>query len=191
MQRLFDSEIRLLGIMSLKTKVLKWFNDLISEINTINSTLDALPITNVIYLQDTTENVPYTTITNGLTYSVQVLFSVQLPTTVPAGSIITVTAMGEITNEQNYNLEVGRFIKIGTNTTDATFNNYIIKPVADNCTPANHHWVIPMSRQYYVASPITNGYINFCIYGVSSSVQPGQTMTVEQGYGHLDVKIEY
>jgi hypothetical protein len=146
-------------------------------------------LTPTTYLQDTSEGVTSIAITNGGTYNVKVVYSVQLPTIVYAGSIISITGISEVTNDQVYNLEVGRFIKIGTSATDAALSNYITRPVADNCTPANHHWVCTLSRQYYVSSNINNGYINFCMYGISDSVQVGQTMIVEQSYGHLDVVI--
>lgn len=148
------------------------------------------------YFLTTAERSPSVAITNGTTYTNQVVYSIKLPSLVPANSVIAITSHFEVTNNYAYNLGVGRFIKIGTTPTDSSFmfagglNTYPYNPVEDNCTPANHHWVVNMNTDYFVNSNITNGYLNVVTYGVTATPGGGDAMKIEVGYGNLTCTIK-
>lgn len=151
-----------------------------------------------IHIQSTTELVATPLITNGVNGAVNgasilfyVVYSVALPARVKAGSIVSITTVFEGTNPQNYNLEFGRFVKLATGADDNTEDNLLLQADADNATPGNHHWVMPVSRQLVVqGGDWVNKFINVIVYCVSSSAIDGQNAIIEAGYGHLDVVID-
>jgi len=151
--------------------------------------------TKVIQIETKKELVASIPITQGNNLYTAVVYSVKLPALVKAGQVLSITSRLEVTNTYAYNIGVGRFMKIAGSSGDSWLlydtANYVTQPVEESVTPNNHHWVLDGSRNYYVKNDINNGYINVVVYAVASLSNVAWTdlLTVEPGYGHLDVVI--
>lgn len=134
---------------------------------------------------DTTENVPWLLIINSATsYNFKVIYSV--PITAKKGDIIQASFRGEVTSEQVYNVQIGTFIKLGTSAIDSALTNLILPAAGENVIPAVHHMVINGTCSYTFTADFT-GFINVVGYANSTAAGSDNTLTVEQGYGRLDV----
>lgn len=135
-------------------------------------------------LSDKTENLQWLPISNGVTYNMQVVYSV--PISAKIGDIIDVSFEGEVTNPQNYNLEVGSYIVLGNTATDTAQSKSILRAQGENLTPVGHHMVVEGACKYEFSSDFA-GFVNVVMYSNSSAVGSGQQIEVMQSYGQLDV----
>lgn len=133
---------------------------------------------------DKTENLQWLTISNGVTYNMQGVYSV--PISAKTGDIIDVSFEGEVTNPQNYNLEVGSYIVLGSTATDTAQSKSILRAQGENLTPVGHHMVVEGACKYEFSIDFT-GFVNVVMYSNSTAVGSGQQIEVMQSYGQLDV----
>jgi len=116
------------------------------------------------------------------------IFSVLVPK-ITAGNILQITSEFEATNPFSYNTMIACWI-ILTNSPTATLGT-LIDPANDfNISPAMHHGVTVKARNWQAPSTFTNLYVNTVAWAGSSNANPGDTLIIEQGYGHLDVLIK-
>jgi hypothetical protein len=116
-----------------------------------------------------------------------VIYSVNIPI-LNANDVLTITSTFECTNNYKYNAQIGSYIVLAT--LPNSINGTRIDPAnAWNITPGMHHGVVVKARSYKVYTQMFNSYINVVGYSSADAAKPGQTLTVEQGYGHLDVVV--
>lgn len=133
---------------------------------------------------DKTENLRWLTISNGVSYNMQVVYSV--PISAKSDDIIDVSFEGEVTNPQNYTLELGSYIVLGDTETDTTQSKSILRAQGENLTPVGHHMVVEGACKHKFSSDFT-GFVNVVMYSNSTAVGSGQQVEVMQSYGQLDV----
>lgn len=161
-----------------------------SPIPTITYTV----LANTTYSTTSTEQTYSLTMSSGGTpYLFFVAYSLKLPDTVKANSIIAITSRGEVTNNYSYACGVVSYVTIGKSATDTNFANLIVPPagadILDNGTNGHNHIVFATPVQYLVPSKLVKKYINVCVYAYSSSANTGDYCTLNQGYGYLNFTI--
>jgi hypothetical protein len=138
----------------------------------------------MIYLQDTTENVTQLDI---YTQAKAVIYSVYVPQ-INADDVVQITSTFEATNPYTYNAMIGSWIILADSATN-TLGTLIDPANSFNITPNAHHGVVVKARQWKAPSSYTGKYINVVAWSGSVNALSGHKLTIEQGYGHLDVVI--
>lgn len=133
---------------------------------------------------DKTENFHWLTIGNGIAYNMQVAYYV--PISAKSGDVIDVSYEAEVTNPQNYTLEVGSYIVLGTTSSDTDQSKSILRAKGENLTVVGHHLVVQGCCKYIFLADFS-GFINVVMYSDSTAVGAGQQIELMQNYGQLDV----
>lgn len=141
------------------------------------------------YGEDLTENVSSIDV-EPVTPIKKVIYSVQLPDVVPINSILQITTQSEYTNPYSYWVQMSRAIIIADSNTATTGTN-VTKNAAENggTVSTQHHYIMIEARQYKTTAELAGKYINLVVWAMQSAAGGSDTLTVEQGYGHLDVHI--
>lgn len=146
------------------------------------------PEQEIVVYRDNVENIQYLPVTQETGVVRNNAYSVG-PISVPPNSLVEIFFQCELTNNLGYNVGVGRQI-IRTTSAASTTGTPINPAVMSNSTPAEHHYVLVHFGSEVVGSTgLTNVYYNVPLWLVSTSATPGATMTLEQGYGQLVVKV--
>jgi hypothetical protein len=139
------------------------------------------------FYTDRTENIQYLNIGQGApNYNFQTVLS--LPISAKAGDAISAIFEVEITNPQSYTVEVCRFLILAQTPTDTlrTLDNQITKAMGNNVTTVMHHETVVGGGGHKFTEDF-DGFVNLVLYSDSTAAVSGQQVTIEQGYGHLDV----
>jgi hypothetical protein len=146
------------------------------------------PEQEIVVYSDKTENIINLPVTQETGVVRNNAYSVG-PISIPPNSLVEIFFQCELTNNLGYNVGVGRQI-IRTTSAASTTGTAINPAVMSNSTPAEHHYVLVHFGSEVVGSTgLTNVYYNVPLWLVSTSATPGATMTLEQGYGQLVVKV--
>lgn len=98
---------------------------------------------------------------------------------VNAGDLISFKAYGEVTNDLGFNVMVGWYTSLnGLSISNAK---------GFNVTPDMHHGVWTDVDDYLVPMDLDSAIVNVYIRAASSAAKPGQTISVNIGYGTLSV----
>lgn len=138
----------------------------------------------MFYGQDLSENVTQLDIYN---VTKQVIYSVPVDA-INIDDVLQITSEFEATNPYTYNVMIGSWIVLADSPT-ATTGTLLDPANAYNITPGNHHGVITKARNWKASSSYTGKYVNVVGWAASVNATPGQMLTIEQSYGHLDVLI--
>lgn len=115
----------------------------------------------------------------------RVVLSVQV-TNILAGDVLTFSSYGELTNNLGFNVFMA-WQTILTDTDTATSGVALSKPRGFNITPDTHHGVWTDVGAYQFTQDVESIYINSYLYASASQAISSSKLTVEQGYGKLNV----
>jgi hypothetical protein len=139
----------------------------------------------MLYYQDLTEHVAYLDI---YTQDKKVIYSIPL-SNLNKNDVLMITGQFEVTNTYGYNTMIGSWLILGDSKL-STSGVLIDVANAFNVTPSNHHGVITKARSYKINQDLkTVKYLNLVAWSASENAYSGDTIKVEQKYGHLDLII--
>ena len=138
---------------------------------------------------DTTENVSSIKITSSAFANPSTDFRVvySVPVTVLAGDLMHVMGQFEVTNYP-YNVGVGCEIILASSPTDTVSTDYLAERTFTNLHPNMAHLVENPHGMKIFAEDWT-GYVNLVVWAGAGVAGPSDYLTVEQGYGELDVAL--
>lgn len=92
----------------------------------------------------------------------------------------------ELTNNLGFNVMVGAWVEL-TDSPTTTAGIRIGEANGFNISHNMHHGMVTKVGSYKATAPLTARYVNVVAYSASSAATAGDTVKVEQGYGHLSV----
>lgn len=104
-----------------------------------------------------------------------------------AGDLLEAMGQYEVTNDVGYNVGIGCGLVLASTSTGVN-GDALAKNTMTVCTPDIHHHVgRPHGMKKFASN--WSGYANLVVWAASSAAVTGDTITVEAGYGQVDVAL--
>lgn len=140
------------------------------------------------HIQTSHEIIQELTVTKNMNYRREVLYSVEVDD-LKRGDILSVTSAYEVTNHKHYTLMIASNVNISRYQAEVD-GDIVDQPRGYNVTHVMHHGTVVHASQIKLTRDYPGrNFINTIVWSASPDANKnlGDTLHIEQGYGHLDV----